>query len=68
MAEPPVCASCGGRHWFLDPCGTNEPAAPALGPLAATATPGEIERALKAYRAKRAKARDRMRRVRAHKG
>ena len=67
MTEPPVCASCGGRHWFLDPCGTNEPAA-ALGPLAATATPGEIERALKAYRAKRAKARDRMRRVRAHKG
>jgi hypothetical protein len=24
MAEPPVCAGCGGRHWFLDPCGTRE--------------------------------------------
>jgi len=68
VTEPPVCASCGGRHWFLDPCGTNEPAPAAPGPLAATATPAEIERALRAYRAKRAKARDRMRRVRAHKG
>ena len=21
MPEPPTCPRCGGRHWFLDPCG-----------------------------------------------
>ena len=66
MAEPPVCADCGGRHWFLDPCGTREAAtAEAPGPLAATATAAEIEKALKYYRAHKAREADRQRRKRA---
>lgn len=66
-AEPPVCALCSGRHWFLVACGAgDQPAAVGkLGPLAATATPDEIERALKLYRKKREQARDRMRKKRA---
>jgi hypothetical protein len=72
MAEPPICAGCGGRHWFLDPCGTREVVtAAAPGPLAATASADEIEKALRFYRAHKARARDRQRRKRAapdHKG
>lgn len=80
MAEPPVCALCSGRHWFLDACiegerhaekdaaqavATKAPVHSKAGPLAATATPDEIERALKLYRKKREQARDRMRKKRA---
>lgn len=84
MAEPPVCALCSGRHWFLEACDASGDAAEAIpgvqppralpgarvaGPLAATATPDEIERALKLYRKKREQARDRMRKKRAaHQG
>lgn len=70
MAEPPVCALCSGRHWFLEACGAAAPSpSKAAGPLAATATPDEVERALKLYRKKREQARDRMRKKRAaHQG
>ena len=74
MAEPPVCAGCGGRHWFLDPCGTREPPNPLVIPVAdmvAGATRDEIEKALAYYRAHKARERDRQRKKRAapdHKG
>ena len=64
MAEAPVCAGCGGRHWFLDPCGTREPvegASERVGPLAMTATADEIEKALAYYRAHKARERERQR-------
>ena len=84
-AEPPVCAGCGGRHWFLDPCGTREPLSGpeafdvalrksvkivSPGPLAATATVDEIEKALKYYRAHKSReaARQRAKRAAPHKG
>lgn len=78
LIEParPVCAICGRQHWFLEAC-ASEACAQSIpqmgevgtGPLASTASADEIERALKAYRRNREKARDRMRRKRAgHQG
>jgi hypothetical protein len=69
MAEPPVCQSCGARHWFLDPC--------AMGgaPVAAeaSASDDEMARALRFYRAHRTRQAEAARRRRAkakdeHKG
>lgn len=70
-SEPPVCASCGARHWFLDPCGVAGPGldvprtcvsfvveADLLAPLP---TPDEVTKALRYYRRHLARERDRQR-------
>lgn len=69
--DPPLCASCGARHWFLDPCGVDGPelgatracvsfvvAADLMVPLP---TPDEVTKALRYYRRHLARERDRQR-------
>lgn len=61
----PICGSCGRRHWFLDACGED---AAVVGPadgvklkLDPPPTVGEIEKAVRRYRAHLKRERDRQR-------
>lgn len=63
---PPLCRSCGQRHWFLDPCGLISPAVSDLGgQLDPPPTADEVTKAVRYYRAhlKRERERNRVRRA-----